>query len=147
MFFSAKGRVGRKDFWIAMLLLAVLRAPLSLLGPLGDWLDLLMLFPYVCLLAKRLHDRGRSGWMAAVPIVLVTVADVVSAFTRETDGVAPPILTLAGSCVVVVCVIAGVVFFLRAALASSGDDENRYGPPSSPYFDRKRWAATDASVS
>jgi uncharacterized membrane protein YhaH (DUF805 family) len=75
LFVSADGRLGRAPFWVAtaILLLAwgtyqsVLNVPLLLLT---GWIVYpLLIFFAVCVLSKRLHDRGRSGWYAALIIV------------------------------------------------------------------------------
>ena len=73
LFVSAEGRLARMPFWIAMGLLIVLLVLYeSIFG--GQTLQLLtgwlaypaLIFLAVCVLAKRLHDRGKSGWYAAV---------------------------------------------------------------------------------
>ena len=89
--FSARGRMRRRDWWlwaigvtIALSLagllvhlwfgtstLAVERAQLGRgpLTPFGGWIiftNTLAYWPYVCLTAKRWHDRNRSGWLAAI---------------------------------------------------------------------------------
>jgi uncharacterized membrane protein YhaH (DUF805 family) len=73
LFVSAEGRLARTPFLVAMaLLLLLLVVYEAVFG--GQTLQLLTgwlaypLFIYfgVCLLSKRLHDRGKSGWYAAV---------------------------------------------------------------------------------
>jgi uncharacterized membrane protein YhaH (DUF805 family) len=115
LLFSAKGRIGRKDFWIASLGLAVAAIPFKLLGPFGALLSLAFLYPQVCLFAKRCHDIGKSGWLAAaqyVPPVLVALA---VGFTTA-DGGEPPLVVAAISAIVM---IACVIFYFRVGLARS----------------------------
>jgi len=75
LFFSASGRLARTPFLIAAaVLIAILAAyDAAVLGwarRLTGWLVLsVLLFAGACILSKRLHDRGRSGWWAA-PILL-----------------------------------------------------------------------------
>lgn len=74
--FSFKGRIGRRDFWIWIVLwLVTMVALFSLAG--SAWLSSQMAaFALVCLLwptasviVKRLHDRGRSGLWALLVIL------------------------------------------------------------------------------
>lgn len=75
LFFSADGRIARTPFWIAA---AVVYIPTFLYASIGSptlyWLTGWAVYPaaiYVgtCVLSKRLHDRGRSGWFAALVII------------------------------------------------------------------------------
>ena len=79
LYMSFQGRINRKPFWIASLVmmaaaivlsLAVV-APVAVVSPvLGALLSLLislaLLYPVVALGVKRLHDRGKSGKLMAV---------------------------------------------------------------------------------
>ncbi|ESQ80037.1 DUF805 domain-containing protein, partial [Asticcacaulis sp. YBE204] len=72
LFFSSTGRVRQLPFLIAMAVLliaffiydsAITGAPRVLTG----WIVYpVLLFCAACVLSKRLHDRGRSGWWSAV---------------------------------------------------------------------------------
>lgn len=79
VFLSAKGRLGRSSFWIAA---AVVLLPALLYGSIDSitlhWVTGWFVYPVliyvgVCVLSKRLHDRGRSGWLAA-PVVAAIIA-------------------------------------------------------------------------
>jgi uncharacterized membrane protein YhaH (DUF805 family) len=78
LFISAEGRLARTHFWVAAsLLLGVLLIYEAMTGPVSRWIFGWMVYPIltfmgVCVLAKRFHDRGRSGWFAA-PVVLAIV--------------------------------------------------------------------------
>ncbi len=89
LFFSFDGRISRGEFWRGLLLLVVLAiagAALyvgaigldALLGaPKGSRSNaiavliiyLLLFSPYLALLTKRLHDRGKSGWWSIVVVI------------------------------------------------------------------------------
>ncbi len=79
LFFSSAGRLARGPFLLASLLMYLILALYEAnTGPsltlLTGWFFYpLMLFAGACVLSKRLHDRGRSGWWAAV-ILLAVVA-------------------------------------------------------------------------
>ncbi|WP_334161362.1 DUF805 domain-containing protein [Phenylobacterium sp.] len=80
LFFSASGRAARAPSWLATLvLLAVAAVYEALVGPTLHWLTGWFVYPALvycgaCVLSKRLHDRGRSGWWAA--LILVSVVAV-----------------------------------------------------------------------
>jgi uncharacterized membrane protein YhaH (DUF805 family) len=78
LFFSARGRTPRGPFRIAgavLVLLAVFYES-AVTAPV-HWLTGVVFYPAllfcaVCVLSKRLHDRGRSGWWAA-PLLLAVL--------------------------------------------------------------------------
>jgi uncharacterized membrane protein YhaH (DUF805 family) len=69
---SAAGRLARTPFWIASAILIGLAALYeAAFGPTLHWLTGWFIYPALlymgaCVLSKRLHDRGRSGWWAAL---------------------------------------------------------------------------------
>ena len=93
--FSAKGRMRRRDWWLWSMAIAIvffiagmlvhtwfgttsLARETSELGkgaltPFQGWIifaNTVGYWPYVCLMAKRLHDRNRPGWLAGLwPLV------------------------------------------------------------------------------
>ena len=79
LFFSSAGRLARGPFLLAALvLIVILTIYEAVTGPtltlLTGWLFYpAMLFAAACVLSKRLHDRGRTGWLAAV-ILLAVIA-------------------------------------------------------------------------
>ena len=70
LFFSSSGRVGRLPFLLAAVSLIVMLALYqSALGDnvfTGVFAYPLLFFSGACVLSKRLHDRGKSGWWAAL---------------------------------------------------------------------------------
>ena len=79
LFFSADGRCPRAPAWLAAAILLGFAALYeALVGPTLHWLTGWFIYPPLfycgaCVLSKRLHDRGRSGWWAAL-ILISTVA-------------------------------------------------------------------------
>jgi uncharacterized membrane protein YhaH (DUF805 family) len=71
--FSAKGRIGRKTFWMTYGPILVISTVVSVLarndmtnrslGAMSALLFLVLLYPMICIFSKRLHDMGRSGWL------------------------------------------------------------------------------------
>ena len=86
LFFSSTGRLARTPFVVASAALFA-AAYLFLVTPGAvQWLAGWFVYPALlimgcCLLAKRLHDRGRSGWWAAIVIIaLIAVWPLPSSF-------------------------------------------------------------------
>lgn len=74
LFVSAEGRLSRNHLWVAAAILfgilviyeAITGATLRLIT---GWLVYpILIYAGVCVLSKRLHDRGKSGWYAAAII-------------------------------------------------------------------------------
>jgi uncharacterized membrane protein YhaH (DUF805 family) len=80
LLFSSAGRLSRAPFLLAALTLVFVAALYeALLTPPARWVIGILVYPFllfcgVSITAKRLHDRGRSGWWASV--VLAAVAAV-----------------------------------------------------------------------
>jgi uncharacterized membrane protein YhaH (DUF805 family) len=72
LLFSAEGRLSRTPFLAVAALLIVLAAVYeAVVGATLHWLTGWFAYPALiycgaCVLSKRLHDRGRSGWWAAL---------------------------------------------------------------------------------
>ncbi len=80
LFFSAQGRAPRLPSLLAAGLLLFLAALYeTTVTPTLHWITgwfvyPALFYPGACVLSKRLHDRGRSGWWAA--LILVSVVAV-----------------------------------------------------------------------
>lgn len=66
--FSIKGRIGRRDFWLWMVIWVVAMAVLFyavdfnlLASQTAAFMLVCLLWPTACVMVKRLHDRGKSG--------------------------------------------------------------------------------------
>lgn len=79
LFLSSTGRLARTPFVLtAAALLVLVLVYQAVAHTTLQWLTGWFIYPaaiYVgaCLLSKRLHDRGRSGWWAA-PIIIALIA-------------------------------------------------------------------------
>lgn len=73
LFVRYAGRTGRGEFVGALVtLLAALAFYYFLVpGRNSQWVQLTLLFPAIVLLARRLHDMGRSAWPLVVPVGLI----------------------------------------------------------------------------
>ena len=90
---SAEGRLSRVQFWIAGGILFVVMAIYEGLvagAAAFHWITgwpiyIAALFFGTCVLSKRLHDRGRSGWYAAP--ILFALTGVWTGFNSPADAV------------------------------------------------------------
>jgi len=83
MLLSPSGRIGRKDFWVAMvifsLLVVLFNFALQRLGNSTAAFFISLPFPFLvlhmayCVYGKRLHDMGRSFWPLTGFIVLTFI--------------------------------------------------------------------------
>jgi len=71
LFFSAAGRAPRLPSWVAATILVTIAALYEAIPAVLHWITGWFVYPGLfycgaCVLSKRLHDRGRSGWWAAL---------------------------------------------------------------------------------
>lgn len=89
LLFSFKGRINRKQYWLAVLFSWIVLWPSYLAGYvlfpyyyfygikiniLGLAINLILLFPALAVMVKRCHDNNRSGWfllLFLVPILQI----------------------------------------------------------------------------
>lgn len=78
LLFSPNGRIARNRFWQGMVVLTVgtvlVVAAYSNFHPMLWYLHALLIYPYICVHGKRLHDVGTSAWW----VLLIWLGVVVS---------------------------------------------------------------------
>jgi uncharacterized membrane protein YhaH (DUF805 family) len=150
VFFSANGRMNRNDFWIAALALIGAWFLSLFLHALAFVAFLVLAYCWVCILSKRLHDAGRSGWLNLIPLVVGFGAMIV---TMVIGGVAmvtaisaggnldwSPGAMFWGSLGIFAAAVWGatwmvdLIFLLWVGLSAGDTADNRYGPPASPWL-------------
>src|SRR3954452_13488776 len=97
-YFSFDGRIGRQDFWLRYVLpyLGMIFVIVLIEGineNVGQTVSLIfslaIIWPSLAVIAKRWHDRNKSGWwilIALIPIVGSIWALVENGFLRGTVG-------------------------------------------------------------
>lgn len=133
LFLAFTGRVGRRDFWIgaaALIVVGMLTHLLPLVGPIAS---LALLYPWTALMAKRLHDFDRPGWLVLVPVVPAAASGVLALFATLAMGNVATVGTAfatAGLALLVstLAVLVGLGFVIWAGLKEGDARANRYGP-------------------
>lgn len=121
LFWHSSHRVGRIGFVAASAVLIALFAGIEALGRFGlaGWATTLLTicvgYSALCVLSLRLHDRGRSGWMGWLVLVVFALAWPL------TQGASPDILNVSSS-----VLLAGI--FIDLALMPGQKTLNRHGP-------------------
>lgn len=146
LFLTSTGRLGQKDFWIAFLILFVAGFVGGMIPILNLIIGLALIFPGVCIMAKRLHDFGKTGWLAAVPYgigaVAMVVGIVVGGMAMMMGGLggdgAAAAAAMGGmglmSMVMFLAVVANLAFLLWIGLSKGDPQPNAYGPPPASVF-------------
>jgi uncharacterized membrane protein YhaH (DUF805 family) len=140
MFLTADGRIGRKEFWIGILILLGANVVAGFIPFVGLLISLFLLYCSVCLYSSRLHDFGKSGWLQLVPwianfvgIVLTFVLGGAAIFAAAASGEQPDpafFASLGGVALVwIVVALISFVFMLWVGLSKGDPSANRYGPP------------------
>ena len=146
LFLSFHGRIGRRGFWFGIIALMIAGSALAIpaypnilsdnpfrgvlknwsqIGPYGLLLSLALLYPATTLVTKRLHDRGKTGWLAALvwaPALAQTVAALI--------GWTPVLATFLSwtTWIIGYFVAIGLWFVIELGFYGGTDGPNKYGP-------------------
>ena len=151
--FSAKGRMRRRDWWLWSigLGLAVLASELLMHHFFGTasftedvafkgmpsnglhyWLIVLTIasqWPTICLMAKRWHDRNRSGWLAAIGPVVSLPQAVLLHWGDAATGFAPQFVVGAAQAVIGIAgAVYGIWVLIDCGILDGTKGPNAYGP-------------------
>ncbi len=146
LFFSAEGRIGQAQFWMAVLILLVVWFFALALHVFAPLIWLVVAYCWVCVFAKRLHDFGKSGWLMLLPVAVWTIAltlgmifggitaisGLITAFTAGLHPASWAMLIGALGTMFAMFALAALVkfiFLLWVGLSPGDPGENRFGPP------------------
>ncbi|WP_269713895.1 DUF805 domain-containing protein [Caulobacter sp. NIBR2454] len=147
LFVSVDGRIGQKDFWIGALLIFVAGIVLGWI-PLIGWLASLgLIWCWIAISAKRLHDFNKSAWLIAIPLAVMMILGFISvifagigmAIGSLLDGY--PEAAIAGGMmgmfgIMSLSSLVGLAFLLWVGLSKGDAGPNQYGPaPTRSQFD------------
>lgn len=140
LFLDAKGRIGQKDYWIGVIILFAAGLVLGWIPMIGTLISLASIYFGVCVASKRLHDMGKSGWLAAIPYGVTAVATVLSAASvfggvmstgyGNDFGMVAGMGGAAGLWGLAFLLNVGFVIWLGITAGEPGD--NAFGPPPRP---------------
>jgi LPXTG-motif cell wall-anchored protein len=138
--FSANGRISRSQFWLkwslpVVVLYIVLYGVVFGVAAAGNLgavaamgiviviVFVVLLWPNIAIMIKRIHDRNKSGWLALVFYVPWIVLSILARTVPQT-GSTNPVIVVLGLLVFAV----GVWFFIEFGCMRGTVGENRYGP-------------------
>lgn len=156
--FNPNGRIGPNSFWRGIIVLIGIGIVLSLLSayvnPFISILGFLLIYPMICVFGKRLHDNGKTAWLAILFIIATFVVsyglslilnpmfgiDAAALQERASEAgasgdvsAALAVAQEAAQAQMIPSIISsiltyGIVGFFAARLSSMPED-NHYGPP------------------
>lgn len=163
VFFDPQGRIGPRVFGQGYILLTGVMLVVTVLSvvvsPGVAILQYALVFPYICLFGKRLHDAGQSAWLWLVFLMgyflinVVASAILVPVMAPETHAIqlevqkvmeaggfnagmeelarrAPEIAQSSALVNVAVLLIASAIVGFAAYSLRSDPNTNRHGPPT-----------------
>lgn len=139
------GRLSRQNFWIgfaivygaSLVIVCGASLVLSIIPIVNMIAPFALIWPNLAITVKRLHDMGKSGWLAAIPIVSGTIAAIASiivllvtilaVYGDETNtgvlGVIVPAMVLIG-----IIALINIGFLIWIGATDSQRGPNQYGP-------------------
>jgi len=123
LFVNWAGRTARNHYIGALItVLAALafyyfRVP----GRNSEWVQLVFLYPAAVLVARRLHDMGRSAWPLIVPVALVIAMAYLYLYVPTFE---------AKTTVKWAAIIVSAAFMVWGLIGKSQAEPNRFGAPA-----------------
>jgi uncharacterized membrane protein YhaH (DUF805 family) len=145
LFCNARGRIGRKTFWIASTIIVVVEFATATVATAvaqkfgnetaghtaADIVMFLFLFPQFTIAVKRAHDRNISTWLVSAWLVLLATTDVLDFFGWLPTRIDLNVFSVANLLVFSYTVIAGIVslaLLIELCFRRGTKGANRYGP-------------------
>jgi uncharacterized membrane protein YhaH (DUF805 family) len=137
LYTSFDGRINRKPYWLAAILLAVVGIVLGFIigivagtagGPIAFvtlLIQLVFLYPSVALMVKRLHDRNHPSWWAAfimVPVILHSITNIMGVTGNPLD------LNALDYLLMLITFVVSIWFFVELGCLRGTVGPNNYGP-------------------
>lgn len=140
LFLDANGRIGQRDYWIGIGILFAANLVLSWVPLIGVVVSLAATYAGICVSSKRLHDMGRSGWLAAIPFGIYVAAIVLSAVAfigaLGAAGYNNDLGFLTGMGVLgllwTLAIVLNIAFVIWLGVTAGQPDDNLYGPVPQP---------------
>jgi uncharacterized membrane protein YhaH (DUF805 family) len=125
------GRIGRRTFWIAMLVLAVAETAGHLVADalqgerLSAIVDLAFTYPEFAVAAKRGHDRNLPVWLPAIFFAAGVLLDLLTVLGWAGTEEAPSVAAVA---IAVPFTILGLALLVELGFRRGTVGPNQYGP-------------------
>ena len=86
-----RGRIARGSFISALIILLAAAAFYFFLvgGVSGLWCLVVLIYPFIVLNARRLHDMGQTGWLLIVPAALLIAAAAFNLYDIDAKLISP----------------------------------------------------------
>ncbi len=146
LFTSFNGRIGRFAFWFGIAVLAIAGTALAIpaypnilsdnpfrgllknwhtLGPYGLFISVVLLYPAMAIVVKRLHDRNKGGWRAALfwAPALIQTAATFTGWTPMLEKIHNLTTWVMGYLIAV-----GIWFIIELGFYRGTKGPNKYGP-------------------
>jgi uncharacterized membrane protein YhaH (DUF805 family) len=123
LFVHPSGRTGRNQYIGALITLLVSLGFYYRLVPgrNSEWVQLVFLYPAIVLVARRLHDMGRSAWPLIVPTALVLAMAWLYLYVPASQ---------AKLSVKWAAIIVSAAFMVWGLIGKSQAEPNRFGAPA-----------------
>jgi uncharacterized membrane protein YhaH (DUF805 family) len=131
LFNSFDGRIGRRTFWIGMLVLAVAETAGHLVAQtlqgdrLGAIVDLAFTYPEFAVAAKRGHDRNLPIWLLAIFFAAGALLDLLTVLGWAGTDELPSVAAVA---IAVPFTILGLALLVELGFRRGTVGPNPYGP-------------------
>jgi uncharacterized membrane protein YhaH (DUF805 family) len=144
-YFSARGRISRSQYWLKfflpVLLIGVVLSLLQLaehrlFSILSGVFNLVVLWPSIAILIKRIHDRNKSGWLIwalygpGIAALLFTIGAFVAIAVSSTAGAWT--LGIIAAMLWTAMVAVAIWFFVEFGCMRGTFGVNQYGPDPVP---------------
>ncbi len=135
LFFRLDGRINRQTFWLGFVVAAglIALADMATRNTAG-WIQLVLWlvlgYPLIAVMVKRLHDRGRTGWWTlglALPFILGPLAGLAWRLVGAGETSIAQAMSV-GLSLGAVLVAALVIYELGLREGDAG--YSRHGPPA-----------------
>lgn len=139
-YFSLQGRISRSQYWLRFFLpVFLIGVVLNMIALAGDALkvlpnlfQLIVLWPGIAVLVKRIHDRNKSGWLVwvlYVPLIVAVIFTIVAlALIGLGDHAVASGMSIVAGVFWIVSLGIGIWFFIEFGCLRGTIGANRYGP-------------------
>ena len=81
------GRASRSEYWWFYLFTVLITAAADMLGgTVGNLVSLAFFLPGLALVARRLHDTGRSGWWFLIAFTVIGIPVLLYWLVKDSDA-------------------------------------------------------------